>query len=316
MQRSAPALITLCVLSVSLWFMSRQREHAAPSPAEGPSAPAAELRPNPGAPQVIYGPPAPPPPIYGPPTPPSRTPLLDLSGPLGHSEIMPVEQGAVVPTPGRAEEASAVGWDALDLDRGIPFMPDRPKPAPSEGVAPGAEARRTLFQRAAPDPAPVSIAYCVDPAVGQASPQILQAVAGALRRCAAKMGKQDRLALVVADAEGRVPAPMTTAADAQVAERIGSAASQITPTPPGALAPALRRALTLEGVTHVIVIASAGGQLGPEDERWFSEQAKTTGGPRLIALMVGDRAAAPRAVALRSLAVRTSGAFAWLRAAD
>jgi hypothetical protein len=226
---------------------------------------------------------------------------------------MPVEEGAVVPT-SSGDEAGPVGWETLDLDRGIPFMPARPRPAPPAGVAPGADGRRTLFQRAAPDSAPVSIAYCVDPSVGQTVQQRLRVAGRALRLCVGDLGKQDRVALVVADAEGRVLVALT-AADPQLGERIEAAVAQLTPAAPGPLAPGLRRVPVLGGVTHVILVASADGPLSPEDEQWFREPAKA-GVPRLIALMVGDRTATPRAVALRGVAARTSGAFAWLRAGE
>lgn len=284
-------------------------ERSSGQPSESPSAVARS--PISDAAQTgepLLGPPSPPSPIYGPPTPPSRVPLLDPSRRF-NAPILNVTGEDVVPRSSPAVERLApIGWDRLALDRGIPFMAGDGgdgRRGPSQ-----TEARRSLFEQAAPDPAPVAIVYCVDLSVGQDDPRMLDEIGRRIRQAVEGLRPRDRFAAYALDAGGTALVEQWREARDGAAET-WSRLGDVKRGEGMPLAPGLAAAAALEGVTHIVVIASAKGPMEQGDRARLDDLRKSA--PPFIALVIGDGTATPRARALRDLASATHGAFAWLR---
>lgn len=294
----------------------------------GPSRNAAQPAPNvvdsgrtgavpPGPPvqrevlEPIYGPDAPSP-IYGPPEPPSRVPLLDIGKDGVGRSVMEVDDDAVRPSGASVETKPlrAVGWDTLELDRGIPFTSAQSRRTRGASGGHAADGRRSLLLQAS-DQA-VSTVYYVDPALDAPGSALAASVRCAIAEAISGMKRGDTIGVVAAD--GSWALALQPVGGADLAALPAEALAFAPPDRLAVLSPALRTALAAPGVTHVIVIASAQGELPAEDQSWITEQrAGSQGRPRVVSLVVGDGEATPRAEALRNLSVGTSGAFAWLK---
>jgi hypothetical protein len=235
-----------------------------------------------------------------------------------NEDVRPADDGTpdrrtAVAEPAQASERlTAVGWERLDLGRGIPF---RDAAAAAGGPSTQADARRSLFRRSAPDPAPVAIVYCLDPSVGRPSPGMLGQVRGRLRAAVAALLPTDRVAALSLDGDGTsLFEPWRAAPELAVASP-WSRLDALAPADPAPFLPALRRAMAIPGTTHVVVLVGGLGDLTPEAASEMQGLARPPAArpPRVIALVVGDGTTSPRARALRALAVATQGAFAWLR---
>ncbi len=310
------AAVTLTSI-LGLMLTTRMARHpravtAVPRFAQREPAAAGPPRPTPRE-YPIYGPPSPRP-IYGPPSPPSRVPLLDiLADPRRHVLSVPQDSMRPTPRPSSQETLPPVGWDTLDLSRGIPFFGTRSTPpGASSGAFMPADGRRILLEQAARDLAPVTVVYCLDTS---AEEDYLRASMRAIAHAVSSMGRNDRMAVIVSGQEPSILVPLTNAQENGLTQELLDGAAKLrTATPGGSLASTLTVAQAVQGVTHIVLIAQATGALSDGDARWFREQVgRATSPPRCLALVIGDGAPTPRARALLDIAVATGGAFAWLR---
>ena len=264
-------------------------------------------------PPPIYGPPSPSP-IYGPPSPPSRVPLLSVKE-SRRSRVYPVSEETVRTAGHEAElRLRAWGWDRLDLSRGIPFY-DAEAHRARRPVSRSSVEGLWRQQSEGDQSRSVVIVYCIDTAFDEDAETLLRSVRQAVLRAAAELRNGDRFAIVTGSGKQRVVMGMQEVTSNGSADAATTALDSLAPSPDSTLAATLCEALSIPGCTHVIVIAPA--RAPRKEEPAAIEQCVPLNGtsPKIVSLVVGEGTATPRAAALRNVAIRTQGAFAWLRRA-
>ncbi len=310
-QGAAIALMCAAIIAVIVaWPYGTPGETPSTDGARTADTPTATTQVEPDALPPMYGPPSPAPPIYGPPSPPSRVPLLDPSRRF-NAPVLSVTGEDVRPTEEpEAKGPAPWGWASLDLDRGIPFVQRRVERDTTQADQSGT--RRTLFEKAAPDPPPVSVAYCLDPAMGVDDPRKLDAARFRIKAAAAELRSGDRFAVLLLDGQGTDLLGGWQSSAGTADPSVWSKLDAVVPTAQVAPTAGLARAMSMEGATHVVAILVGTGDWPPEEIERVRRLARS-GAPKVIALAAMDAAESPLAAGLRDLAIGTNGAFARLR---
>lgn len=239
--------------------------------------------------------------------------MLDI-GQAGRRAVLAVGAGSIRPPEEEGEAREDVtpwGWGELDLDRGIPFVPERPSGPPG---APGvADGRKRLFELAGPPRPGVHIAYCLDVRIVAGDAALRSVLLNGFAEAVGRLRQEDRASLVI----GTAPPVVVLQAvepDVPAVQR----ALKSAPSGPAAVSPieTLRAGLGLSGVTHVLLLAEPPESLTAEEEAWLRNRIAELGTmPRTLIMLLGERKATPAVRAVRELAVRSRGAFGWLRRA-